>query len=606
MHNDSMSLRSNKIFLDALILISITVVFVSLTWGKWTHPLANFGREVYVPWRIANGELLYKDLAFIYGAFPPLFNALLFEIFGASIRTLVFFDLAVVMLDALLIYRFFYYMTGRTAAFFSALTFLVLYVFCFLYDGTNMYYLSPYSHSYFYALLFSLGVFNMLEQLGRKPQKRTAFLTGALLGLVFLSRFEIFLALCVSLLLGAVLLLWRFPKQRREILSGGAVVALGTLGVFVPFLIYVASYLPFAQALTAVMGYPQWQKVSELYLYKSLAGLTDVPQNMRLMAIVVFVYAAMYASLGLLGQAVVVWRTRRAYLQAGLMGVMCPAVFGFAAWWICHGWAHDAVRGAIVLVAALGGRCVALFFQDHARRDKMLVLIIFCLFSLFLLFKVPLSMKLYNYALVYGMPAGLLVTIFWVDTLPQMMQERYGTGKVSRILAVILLLCVCASVLHSSLFWLGRRNKQVGQGANVLWSLDRPLPYGSGTDVENFLKWARAELKPEDRFVTLPEGVMLNFLTNHKISGTHVSFNPAEMATFGEANMLRTLQNDPPEYVVYVYKNNAVYGDMVIGKNYAIHITRWVEENYQYQWSTGTDQRGSSCLKVYKRKRLLK
>lgn len=58
-----------------------------LTWRKWPDILIDFGRELYVPWRLIQGEVLYRDLAYLNGPFSPYLNALWFRLFGDSFLT---------------------------------------------------------------------------------------------------------------------------------------------------------------------------------------------------------------------------------------------------------------------------------------------------------------------------------------------------------------------------------------------------------------------------------------------------------------------------------------------------------------------------------------
>ncbi len=71
----------------------VALVFVmsaALTWRKWPDVLIDFGTQLYIPWRILNGAVLYRDLFYFAGGpFSQYFNALLFKIFGVSFFTLI-------------------------------------------------------------------------------------------------------------------------------------------------------------------------------------------------------------------------------------------------------------------------------------------------------------------------------------------------------------------------------------------------------------------------------------------------------------------------------------------------------------------------------------
>ncbi len=53
-------------------------VFLMLTvvsWQRWIEPYVDTGRELMVPWRVANGEALYRDVRFLHGPLAPYLAA---------------------------------------------------------------------------------------------------------------------------------------------------------------------------------------------------------------------------------------------------------------------------------------------------------------------------------------------------------------------------------------------------------------------------------------------------------------------------------------------------------------------------------------------------
>ena len=46
------------------VLIALAAAAMLLwTWGTWPDILVDFGRELYMPWQITKGQVLYRDLA---------------------------------------------------------------------------------------------------------------------------------------------------------------------------------------------------------------------------------------------------------------------------------------------------------------------------------------------------------------------------------------------------------------------------------------------------------------------------------------------------------------------------------------------------------------
>jgi hypothetical protein len=55
-----------------LLLIGTGAAMVWWTWGAWPDPLVDFGRELYVPWRLAQGGRLFTDIAWFSGPLSQL------------------------------------------------------------------------------------------------------------------------------------------------------------------------------------------------------------------------------------------------------------------------------------------------------------------------------------------------------------------------------------------------------------------------------------------------------------------------------------------------------------------------------------------------------
>ena len=49
------------------------------SWGTWPDVLVDFGKELYLAWRLAEGDVLYRDLAYFHGPLPQYVNALWFD-----------------------------------------------------------------------------------------------------------------------------------------------------------------------------------------------------------------------------------------------------------------------------------------------------------------------------------------------------------------------------------------------------------------------------------------------------------------------------------------------------------------------------------------------
>src|SRR5262245_36351681 len=73
----------------------LALFFLVTSWRKWPDPLIDFGRELYLPWRLANGAVLYRDVDDFYGPLSQYLNAVLFRCFGTGLMVLVTANLVV-------------------------------------------------------------------------------------------------------------------------------------------------------------------------------------------------------------------------------------------------------------------------------------------------------------------------------------------------------------------------------------------------------------------------------------------------------------------------------------------------------------------------------
>src|SRR5512146_3108982 len=73
--------RAGALIAPALpVLAGVAAAIVS--WQRWITPFVDSSREMCVPWRLARGERLYRDVAYYYGPVGPWLGAILLKTFG--------------------------------------------------------------------------------------------------------------------------------------------------------------------------------------------------------------------------------------------------------------------------------------------------------------------------------------------------------------------------------------------------------------------------------------------------------------------------------------------------------------------------------------------
>jgi len=75
-------------WLALLALILLWAALFHKTWATWGSVTIDSGREMYVPVALAQGKMLYRDIAYPYPPLAPYFNALLFRLLGVHLEVL--------------------------------------------------------------------------------------------------------------------------------------------------------------------------------------------------------------------------------------------------------------------------------------------------------------------------------------------------------------------------------------------------------------------------------------------------------------------------------------------------------------------------------------
>jgi hypothetical protein len=136
-------------------LLVLTFSLMSLwSWLKWADILVDFGRELYIPWQIVSGKVLYKDIAHFFGPFSQYFNALIFKSFGVSYKTLILANLTLTGILTFIIYKIIKDAEDQICATFSSVAFLTIFSFSQYEEIASFNFVTPYAHEATHGVIF--------------------------------------------------------------------------------------------------------------------------------------------------------------------------------------------------------------------------------------------------------------------------------------------------------------------------------------------------------------------------------------------------------------------------------------------------------------------
>lgn len=552
----------------ALVILLSAVAMAWWTWGTWTDPFVDSGRELYLAWRVLAGQQLYSDVASFNGPLSPFVNALWFHLVGVSLRALVIGNLALLGAFLILLYSTLRTIADRLAATVAVTVFVLLFAFG-EYDIGGFNYVVPYSHELVHGLFLSIAAIRSLAWYARTRTPAALFITGLCLGATLLTKPEIALAAIVSGSAGAGLLLWR--EQGSAAKQSGAVAAV-LVGMLVPPGLAVMMLTPglggSAAAVSALLQpflNVAGGQVSALPFYTSLTGLSQPVHSIRLLLIATLAYAALFGAAARVSFAKAKRRRGAESTFAFALVVFLGGLAGFRA--VIDGVA----RPYPVLMLALAAVTMR---QVWRRRDgESIVRLTLVLFAGLTLGKIALNAHLYRYGFVLAVPATVAVIVALLDWLPAWLETRGADPVLFRRVALTAIAMVAMLFLAAHTDRLRAYRIPVGDGGDRFLADERARPLNAMVAEIN------QRLGPGDRLMVVPEGVMLNYLTRRPSSSPYPTFLPPEMVMFGEDRVVASLRDDPPEFVVLLDRPMAEYG-LRFGEEYPSSMLRWIRKRY--------------------------
>ena len=569
--------------LAGVVLGAIAATMLAWGWGTWPHAFVDFGRELYVPWRIAEGEVLYRDLAWFNGPLSAYANAALFALFGPGLWVLVSANLALTGLLSVLLYTGIARLADRTAAFVSTAVFLVLFAFDRIDAIGNDNYLTPYSHEVVHGLLLSLLAITAQDRLRARPRLAAA-VAGGLLGLVALTKAEIFVAAAAALV--CALVLDAHARRRSRVPGPGAapVASIFAAAALLPGVLafgLLSLAMPADAALRATLG--AWpalvaSDVTSQYFYRATIGVVAFGRNVTHLFHWSLAWAGVLLPLTLIGLRVRP-AGREPFLGANL--AVAAGVFGAALVPVLYlGGALHAVwpeilRPLPVLLAVLCAGALLLAWREPDPGGVRVLRAAWLVFAALLMLKIVLRVRLDQYGFALAMPATLLVIAALTCWLPVWVTSRGGDGAVARSAVLGVVAAVVLALLPGIGARFAERSVKVGSGRDAFLADERTGP------VVDAALTALAGPGHEGTLAVLPEGVMLDYLARRVNPTGHVNFMPPELLIFGEDRILEAFRRHPPDWIALTHKDTREYGVGFFGEGYGRALYGWVERHYE-------------------------
>ena len=553
----------------------VAMVMLAWTWRTWPDVIIDFGRELYLPWQIANGRTLYVDLAHFSGPLSPYWNALWFRLVGPGIMTLAFVNIALAAIFVALVYVLLRRMASRLATTAACVTFVMVFACGQFVKIGNYNWVSPYSHELPHGALLVVAALAALVRY--QDSRRDAWLAavGLATGLLVLTKVEVLVAGGVAIGAGVVLTLAAERPDARRLVRLLAILAGAAALPLVTTFAWFARVMPVSDVLTWPLGHWRAAGRSDMLseFYKEGMGISDVGSNLGKLGKTLVWYAVALGAVTL--AAIGLRRARSAQLPLAIAVFAAAAVGGYQLGG--EAWVDDATRPLPLLIAALVGYGLLRFLhtwrQEPREAADAALQVAFALFGLGLLGKMFLDVKVYHYGFVLAVPGTLLLVVTTIDAFPALVARWGGDVTIARAGALGLLGAALIAHVVSMSPRIDRKAATVSIGSESFRADSRAIPIGK------LLEQIRTQVGPDQTFVAFPDGVMLNYLTRRPNPTPYYLFDSTSTRLWGEDTMLTALQAHPPDFMVLV---NRGYGPLRKRP-----IDAWIRANYAQIWNDG-------------------
>ena len=540
---------------------ALFAAMLALSWHRWNSLIVDLGRETDMPFRLMNGEWLYRDIHYLYTPLSPYFNALLYRIFGPHLDTLAFSGMFFSILLAVLCYRIVRKLMPPVEATLAVCLVIVL---CIFKPAGNL--ILPYSFAALHGTVFSIASVLFLMRFAQKRNAADLAVCGVLMGLAGLAKQEFAFAGALTV---TAYLIFLHRTDLKALIRDLAIAAVPTLVVFVPVIAALFAtidarmliddcHLFYTNIPASLVNYNQFRSGLN-------SPFSSVLQLLGSAAVCVTITAALIFCSD---------RTGKLKRRSCVLFAASTAFAILVAMLSIGQWDGSPIRALPVLL-------VGLMAVAWLRKDGSGPLFIAAAYALAIILRVILRVPSGGFSGSFFLPIGLcMIAYALLVELPKYISKWTADERsAKRALSVTRGFVAIAIVVTAISFGYRFRTKYVSEVSAARGTA--LVEKESGPVISETLRFIEAKTSPGDFISVLPEGNDLAFLTNRRINFRHQVLLPDFLSRQDELDAIEALKRGNVRYVFITNRPMREFGAVAFGKDFYQTLGGYITENYR-------------------------
>ena len=562
------------------------LLMLFLSWRRWTSPIADSGREMDLPLRLLNGELLYRDIHYLYPPLSQYFNALLYWIFGVRLEVL---NVEGIFCSAIIVWMCWWIARRILPEKEAVLATLAIIVWCVFKPEGNL--IAPYSFAALHGMMWALGTLIVTLNYGETHRWQIVILAGILIGVAGITKQEFALTATVTWSAG---LLFMHRREVKDLLIRLFVSAAVAILIAAPVYAYFLSRVGW-KTLIEDCHLLYTNIPNSLVFYNAVRSGLDHP---------------FLSVLQMVGGVLVTIAIIFLIITFSIKGEDSRIVRLKAVWWVAF-----MSAGTIYILYFSQGRwdgsplralpfaLITLIWVNFFRKDEskpQFALFVISVYSLIALIRVVLRVPSGGAFGGYFLPTSLILIVYLtIEFLPRwiyksMFQESEKAQaplfSISRMRSRAFVLLSIWLVM--TMFVFGYRYRKTFP---VLLTTPRGSLYVTNDNaiaMNEALDFLAKKSTENDFIAVVPEGSALGFLSQRRLNQRHQILIPDFMDASEEQRAIAQLSE--VKYVLVVNRPMREFGFEAFGRDFYQAYGKHLQENYHLVKMCGTEKNEST------------